>query len=50
MKELPNLDLSSIEKMNMIKILAEVDFRLTEGASPDIQLFSVLAQIVSMKS
>lgn len=45
MNELPNLDLSSEAQMDIIKLLAEVDFRLTEGASPDIQLFAVLAKI-----
>jgi DNA polymerase III delta prime subunit len=45
MNELPNLELNSEAQMEIIKLLAEVDFRLTEGASPDIQLFAVLAKI-----
>ena len=50
MNELPNLDLSSESQMEIIKLLAEVDFRLSEGASPDIQLFAVLAKISSIVS
>jgi replication factor C small subunit len=44
-KELPNMNLNKESQLQLIKVLAEADFRLTEGASPDIQLASVIAHI-----
>lgn len=39
------LNLSDKNSLEFINMLAEIDFRLTEGASPDIQIASVLAFI-----
>jgi len=33
----------------MIKMIGEVDFRLTEGANPEIQLTTLLAHLVGLK-
>ena len=39
------MDFSDEAKLKIIDRLAEVDFRLTEGASPDIQIAALLAHI-----
>jgi len=39
------MDFSDESKLKIIDRLAEVDFRLTEGASPDIQIAALLAHI-----
>jgi len=43
------LDLSQQSEMELMKIISEVDFRLTEGASPDIQIATILANIGILK-
>ncbi len=42
-KELPNLISNNEKLLKSIELLAEIDFRLTEGASPDIQISALLA-------
>lgn len=39
------LNLKPNSEVELIKLLAEVDFRLTEGSSPDIQISAILAQL-----
>ena len=43
------MDFSDESKLNIIDRLAEVDFRLTEGASPDIQIAALLAHIGTLE-
>ncbi len=43
----PKMNFSDIKKMEIMELLAEIDYRLTEGASPDIQISVVLARIVA---
>ncbi len=45
LKELSKLSLPPSKEIKMIELLAEVDYRISEGASPDIQLFAVLARL-----
>lgn len=45
----PGPPLTPAEKIQMIEYLAEVDFRLAQGASDRIQLESVLARIATLK-
>jgi len=33
----------------MIKMIGEVDFRLTEGSNPEIQLSALLAHLVGLQ-
>ncbi|MCY3411385.1 MAG: replication factor C small subunit [Candidatus Heimdallarchaeota archaeon] len=42
---LNQLNLSNKELIDLIALIAEVDFRLTEGASADIQISSILAKL-----
>ncbi len=42
-RELPKLELSKNAQLKLINVLAEADFRITEGASPDIQIAAVIA-------
>ena len=44
-KELPNLISNNEKLLKSIELLAEIDFRLTEGASPDIQISALLAHL-----
>ncbi|MBY9007689.1 MAG: replication factor C small subunit [Candidatus Lokiarchaeota archaeon] len=44
--EIYNLDISEITKIELSKILAEFEYRLTQGATEDIQLQALLAKIV----
>lgn len=44
-KELPNLTSNNEKLLKSIELLAEIDFRLTEGASPDIQISALLAHL-----
>jgi len=46
---LPDLSISDKSRLKLIKLLAEIDYRLTEGASPDIQLAALLAFLGSLK-
>lgn len=43
--KLPTMDISNSSRLELIKLLAEIDYRLTEGASPDIQLAALLAHM-----
>lgn len=43
------MDFSDESKLKIIDRLAEVDFRLTEGASPDIQIAALLAHIGTLE-
>lgn len=45
---IPKLDISGVQKVALMELIAEVDYRLTEGASPDIQISVILAKISSM--
>ena len=42
-------DIDDKTKVEMIKMVGEVDFRLTEGANPEIQLTTLLAHLVGLK-
>ena len=48
--EIQNMKLDSSKMLEMFKLIAEIDYRLTEGASPDIQITALLAQIASLES
>ncbi|MHA2090236.1 MAG: replication factor C small subunit [Candidatus Kariarchaeaceae archaeon] len=48
-REIPNLKLTKSSQLQLISLLAETDFRLTEGASPDIQLAAVLAMLGTLE-
>lgn len=43
-----DLTLEPEKRIKLIELLAEVDFRLTEGTSPDIQLGMVLAKLANL--
>jgi len=45
-REIPSLDLLDFQKLKITEFLAEVDFRISEGASSNIQLSSFLAKLV----
>ena len=45
-REIPSLSLPDLQKLGITEYLAEVDFRISEGASSNIQLSSFLAKIV----
>lgn len=42
---LPELKLDMAKQIEIMELLAEIDFRLTEGSSPEIQLSVVLAKL-----
>ncbi len=42
-------DIEDKTKVEMIKMIGEVDFRLTEGSNPEIQLSALLAHLVGFK-
>jgi len=44
---IPHMSFSESKKIEVMELLAEIDYRLTEGASPDIQISVVLARIVA---
>ncbi|UYP45694.1 Replication factor C small subunit [Candidatus Lokiarchaeum ossiferum] len=46
--EVFNLDVSEKVKMDIIKMLAEIEFRLSQGATEEIQLNAMLAKIAIM--
>lgn len=48
-KEIYNLDISELLKIELSKLLAEYEFRLSQGASEEIQLQSLLAKIVLLQ-
>ena len=45
-REIPSLELLDFQKLKITEFLAEVDFRISEGASSNIQLSSFLAKLV----
>lgn len=45
-REIPSLSLPDLQKLGITEYLAEVDFRISEGASSNIQLSSFLAKLV----
>ncbi|MFX0099359.1 MAG: replication factor C small subunit [Candidatus Hodarchaeota archaeon] len=47
--EIFNLNISEILRIDLIKIVGEIDFRLNQGASELIQLNALLAKIVLLK-
>ena len=42
-------DIDDRTKVEMIKMIGEVDFRLTEGSNPEIQLSALLAHLVGLQ-
>lgn len=44
-KEVFNLDITEKEKMDIVKMLAEIEFRLSQGATEEIQLVAMLAKL-----
>ncbi|NHJ86886.1 MAG: replication factor C small subunit [Asgard group archaeon] len=42
-------DIDDKTKVEMIKMIGEVDFRLTEGANPEIQITALLAHLVGLQ-
>ncbi|MHA2357383.1 MAG: replication factor C small subunit [Candidatus Heimdallarchaeaceae archaeon] len=49
-REIPSLSLSDTKKLGITEFLAEVDFRISEGASSNIQLSAFLAKLVKEES
>lgn len=45
-REIPSLSLPDLQKLGITEFLAEVDFRISEGASSNIQLSAFLAKLV----
>ncbi|MCG3225297.1 MAG: replication factor C small subunit [Candidatus Heimdallarchaeota archaeon] len=45
-REIPSLSLPDLQKLSITEFLAEVDFRISEGASSNIQLSAFLAKLV----
>jgi replication factor C small subunit len=48
-REIFNLDIKDELKVRIIEILGEYDFRMSEGASPDVQIDAFLAKIATLK-
>lgn len=46
--QIQKLDIETESLLQIFKLIAEIDYRLTEGASPDIQITALLAQIASL--
>ena len=49
-REIPNLPISDLQKLQLAEVLADVDFRISEGASGEIQLSALLAKLVQFGS
>lgn len=47
-REVYNLDISDQQKLELIEALGEFEFRITEGASADVQIEALLAKIASL--
>ncbi len=45
-REIPTLEIPDLQKLELNEYLAEVDFRISEGASSNIQLSAFLAKLV----
>jgi replication factor C small subunit len=48
-KEIYGLDISAKVKIKISKVLAECEFRLSQGASEEIQLLALLSKIVLLQ-
>lgn len=48
-REIMNLELDDALKVKIIEILGEYDFRLSEGASPEVQIEAFLAKISNLR-
>lgn len=48
-KEIPKLDIPEVSKLEITQYLAEVDFRISEGASSNIQIGAFLAKLSRIK-
>ncbi len=48
-RELYNLDLDDKSKLEVVESLGDFDFRITEGASPDIQIEALLAKMAALE-
>ncbi|RLG07910.1 MAG: replication factor C small subunit [Thaumarchaeota archaeon] len=46
-RELFYLDLSEEDKLDLLDLLGEVDYRLSEGATPEVQLMAFLARLAA---
>ena len=49
-REVPTLPLPDLQKLDITEFLAEVDFRISEGASSNVQLSAFLAKLVKVGS
>ncbi len=47
-RTITDLDISDAKKLNLAQILADVDFRISEGATGEIQLSALLAKLVQL--
>lgn len=47
-REVYNLDIGDQQKLELIEALGEFEFRITEGASADVQIEALLAKIASL--
>jgi len=48
-REIPSLDISEDDKLRLIEYLGEVDYRLAEGGTPEVQLQAFLAKLVLLE-
>ena len=48
-REVYELDIEDRKKLRIVDSLGEFEFRITEGASPDVQIEALLAEIASME-
>ena len=48
-REIPKLDISEKDKMRLIELIGEYNFRLVQGANERIQMEALLAQFASIK-
>ncbi|HDD66120.1 MAG TPA: AAA family ATPase, partial [Nitrososphaeria archaeon] len=46
-RELFYLDLSEEDKLELLDLLGEIDYRISEGATPEVQLMAFLARIAA---
>ena len=47
-REIPKMEISDLKKLDLAQMLAEVDFRISEGATGEIQLTALLAKLVQL--
>jgi len=48
-REVYNLDITDQQKLELIEALGEFEFRITEGASADVQIEALMAKIAALK-